>query len=356
MTITRSAALPQSHFWYTDLTRYAMRERVKAMRRREFITLLGSASAWIASLTVLSPPAWAQWPADISVRIVVPYPAGGTGDVLMRLIAQDVSEKSGQPIRIDNRPGAGGIIGTEVVAHAAPDGTNLLMVANAFLINASLKMDLPYDPLTSFAPICTLALSPMVFVVDHKSNYDSLSQFITAARDPQNSLSVGATGPNTTQHLAVKALNQASHAHLQFVPFAGEPPAIDSLLGGHITAVLGNYAGVKAYLDSELRPLAVGSRERLAQLPDVPTFSQAGFDKIDAVAWIGLVAPAKTPHRTVLEIASRFRSVLDASTIKSKLEALGLTPITLCNEEFGSFLREQQEWIARMVIRQNDNE
>jgi tripartite-type tricarboxylate transporter receptor subunit TctC len=307
--------------------------------------------SWIAflSLAVLSPLARAQWPADISVRIVVPYAAGGTGDVLMRLLAQDVSEKSDRTIRIENRPGAGGVIGTEMVARAAPDGTTLLMVANSFLINSSVKADLPYDPLTSFAPICALALSPMVFVVDRKSNHDSLSQFIIAARDPQNSLSVGGTGPNTTQHLAVKALNQASHAYLQFVPFGGDPPAINSLLGGHITAVLGNYAGVKAYLGSELRPLAVGSRERLAQLPDVPTFLQAGFDKIDAIAWIGLVAPANTPHLTAVQIASRFRSALDTSTIKSKFEDLGLTPITLCNAEFGSFMKEQQEWIARML-------
>jgi tripartite-type tricarboxylate transporter receptor subunit TctC len=314
--------------------------------------------SWIVflSLAVLSPIARAQWPADVSVRIVVPYAAGGIGDVLTRLLAQEVSEKSDRTIRIENHPGAGGLIGTETVARAAPDGTTLLMVANSFLINSIVKADPPYDPLTSFTPICALALSPMVFVVDRKSNYDSLSQIITVAHDPQNSLSVGATGPNTTQHLAVKALNQASHAYLQFVPFAGDPPAIDSLLGGHVTAVLGNYGDVKAYLDSELRPLAVGSHERLAQLPDVPTFSQAGFDKVDAVAWIGLVAPAKTPHLTAVQIADRFRSALDASAIKSKLEALGLTPITLCNEEFGSFMKEQQEWITRTVKPSKYNE
>ncbi len=186
--------------------------------------------SWIASLslTVLSPLAQAQWPAHTSVRIVVPYPAGGIGDVLMRLLAQDVSEKSDRTIRIENHPGAGGIIGTDIAARGAPDGTTLLMVANSFLINSSLRADLPYDPLTSFAPICALALSPMVFVVNRKSNYDSFSQFITIARDTQNSLLVGATGPNTTQHLAIEALNQASHAYLQFVPFAGDPPAINS--------------------------------------------------------------------------------------------------------------------------------
>jgi tripartite-type tricarboxylate transporter receptor subunit TctC len=294
-------------------------------------------------------PAEAQWPSEMTVRIVVPFAAGGIGDVLMRLLAQEVSEKSYRTIRVENRPGGAGVIGTETVARAAPDGATLLMVASSFLINASVRGDLPYDPLTSFAPICALALSPMVFVVDRKSNYDSLSQFMMAAREPPNSLSVGASGPNTMQHLAVKALNKASHADLQFVPFAGDPPAINNLLGGHITAVLGNYAGVKAHLSSELRPLAVGSRDRLAQLREVPTFSQAGFDGIDAVAWIGVVAPAKTPHQTAVQIADRFRSALDAPAIKSKFEALGLMPTTLCNAEFGSFMREQREWIGRMA-------
>jgi tripartite-type tricarboxylate transporter receptor subunit TctC len=131
--------------------------------------------SWIAflSLTVLSPLAWAQWPAHISVRIVVPFAAGGIGDVLMRLLAQEVSEKSDRTIWIEDRPGAGSIIGTEMVARAAPDGTTLLTVGNSFLINSSVKADLPYDPLTSFTPICALALSPMVFVVNRKSNYDS---------------------------------------------------------------------------------------------------------------------------------------------------------------------------------------
>jgi tripartite-type tricarboxylate transporter receptor subunit TctC len=303
----------------------------------------------LLNLALSSVPVAAQWPPERTVRIIVPFAAGGIGDLFMRLLAQEVSEKSDRTIRVENRPGGGGIIGTEVVARAAPDGTTLLMVANSFLINASVKTDLPYDPLTSFAPICALAFSPLVFVVDRKSNYASLSQFIMAAREPLNSLSVGGTGPNTTQHFAVKALNQVSHANLQFVPFAGDPPAINNLLGGHITAVLGNYVGVKAHISSELRPLAVGSRDRLMQLPDVPTFSQAGFDGIDAVAWIGLVVPAKTPSQTAVQIADRFRSALDATAIKSKLEAFGLTPTPLCNAEFGSFMREQHEWVGRTV-------
>jgi tripartite-type tricarboxylate transporter receptor subunit TctC len=336
----------------TELSRQSACSRSKGCVTHDKKDMKFGRVSWIAFLSlvaVLSPHARAQWAADTSVRIVVPIAAGGIGDVLMRLLAQEVGEKSYRTIMVENRPGGAGVIGTETVARAAPDGATLLMVASSFLINASVRRDLPYDPLTSFAPICALALSPMVFVVDRKSNYDSLSQFMMAAREPQNSLSVGASGPNTMQHLAIKALNKASHANLQFVPFTGDPPAINNLLGGHITAVLGNYAGVKAHLSSELRPLAAGSRDRLVQLPDVPTFSQAGFDGTDAVAWIGVVVPAKTPHQTAVQIADRFRSALHAPAIKNKFEALGLTQTTLCNAEFGSFMREQREWIGRMV-------
>ena len=149
--------------------------------------------------------------------------------------------------------------------------------------------------------------------------------------------------------MAIEALKQASNAHLRFVPYAGDPPAINNLLGGHITAVLANYAGVKAHLGVALRALAVGSPVRLAELPDVPTFSEAGFNEIDAVAWMGLVLPAKTPEQTTAQIAAHFRSALDAPPVKTQLEALALIPVGSCGENFGTFLREQQERIARIV-------
>jgi tripartite-type tricarboxylate transporter receptor subunit TctC len=133
----------------------------------------------------------------------------------------------------------------------------------------------------------------MVLVVNAKSSYQSLTNFIEAARDSRNQLSVGGTGPNTTQHLAFEALKQATNADFSFVSFSGDPPAVSNVLGGHITAVLANYAGVKDHLGAALRPLAVGSHERLAELPDVPTFSEAGFSEVDAMAWIGLVLPCK---------------------------------------------------------------
>ena len=303
----------------------------------------------VLSLATSSVRADTQWPSEKTVRIVVPFPAGSTADVMMRLLAQEVSNRTSRTIIVEARPGGGAVIGTEAVARSSPDGTTLLFVANSFLINASVKVSLPYDPLTSFAPICLLARSPMVLVVNTNSRYPSLSQFIAAAREPQSLLSVGGAGPNTTQHVAIEALKHASNAHLQFVPFGGDPPVVNSLIGGHITAALVNYGFVKSHLGAALRPLAVGSRNRLAELPDVPTFSEAGFNEIDAVAWIGLVLPAKTPEQTTAQIAAHFRSALDAPEVKARFKALALIPVGLCGTDFGAFLREQQERTARIV-------
>jgi tripartite-type tricarboxylate transporter receptor subunit TctC len=309
----------------------------------------GLISIALLSWVLSSAPVVAQWPADKTVRIIVPYSAGSVADVTTRLLAQEVSEKTRATVLVETRPGGGAVIGTEAVARSSPDGTTLLLVANSFLINASLRADLPYDPLTSFTPICLLALSPMVFVVNSRSIYHSLLQLVAEAREFQSPLSIGGAGPNTTQHVAVEALKHASHARLQFVPFGGDPPVINSLLGEHIAAALVNYGSVKSHLGTSLRALAVGSRDRLAELPDIPTISEAGYDEIDAVPWMGLVLPAKTPSQTTEQIAAHFLSALGATAVQSKLRALALVPVGSCGAAFGAFLREQRERTDRTV-------
>jgi len=311
--------------------------------------IVGPVTAFGLAIVLLVGSATAQWPPENTVRIIVPFAAGGTGDVLIRLLAQEVSNKTNRTILVENRPGGGAVIGTAGVARSPADGSTLLLVATSFIINASLRKDLPYDPLTSFEPICLLAHSPFVLAVNSKSEYRSLSQFIAAARDPQSQISIGGTGPNTAQHIAIEKLKQVSNVHLRFVPFSGDPPAVNNLLGGHITAVLANYAGVKEHLGAALRPLAVGSDSRLAEFPDVPTFSEGGFAGLDTVAWVGLVLPANPPERMAAQIAAHFRSALEAPRVKAEFEALALTPVGLCGRDFGAFLFEQQARIARTV-------
>ena len=305
------------------------------------IALLGLASA--------SVPVAAQWSPDKTVRIIVPFPAGGPGDILMRLLAEQIGDKSKQRIVIEQRPGGGSIIGTEAAARAAPDGTTLLLAANSFLINASLKAHLPYDPFTSFVPVCLLAHTPFVLVVNARSDHASLGRLVAAARTPQSRISIGATGPNSTQHVAIEALKQATQANLTFVPYPGGPQVVSNLLGGHIDAGLVNYSDVRNHLGAALRALAVGSRERLADLPEVPTLAEAGFADIDAVAWMGLMLPAKTPEPVAAEIAAQFRSALAAPGIAARLKSLEFAPAGQCGAEFGAYLRQQHERSARTI-------
>jgi tripartite-type tricarboxylate transporter receptor subunit TctC len=303
----------------------------------------------LLSLAVSNLRAEAQWPQEKTVHLIVPYAAGGIGDVVARLLAKRVGATINRNIIVEPRPGGGTVIATEAVSRSPPDGATLLLVANSFLINAHVKANLPYEPLISFAPICLLAQSPQILVVRTNSGYRSLAQFIEAGQAHKGQISVGATGPNSSQHMTVEALRQAANADWRFVPFKGAPPAVSNLLGGHITAVLANYADVKEHLGGVLRPLAVGSRERLAELPDVPTLSEAGFTDVDAISWIGLVLPAKTPEQATAQIAAHFKTALDAPEVRAKLRALRLAPSGLCGKDFASYLRRQHERLARIV-------
>ncbi len=294
-------------------------------------------------------PAPAQWAPDATVRIVVPFAAGGPGDILMRILAEHITSKTAQKIIVESRPGAGSIIGTEAALTSPPDGTTLLLVANSFLINANLKSNLPYDPLTSFAPICLLAYSPLILAVNTRSHYRSLDQLLSAARDSQKNVSIGGTGPNSTQHVATEAIAQAGGAQITFVPFRGGPEATSSLLGEHITAALANYTDLKAHLGTELRALAVGSRDRLPDLAEVPTFSELGFGEVDGVAWIGLVLSAATSDVLVTRIANQFQSALQAPEVEAKLTALDFKVAGQCGAEFGTYLRRENAHIARVT-------
>jgi tripartite-type tricarboxylate transporter receptor subunit TctC len=189
----------------------------------------------------------------------------------------------------------------------------------------------------------------MVLVVNTKSSFQSLAQFIQTTREPQSQLSFGGTGPNTTQHLAFEAFKAATSADLRFVSFGGDPSAVSNVLGGHITAALVNYAAVKDQLGPALRPLAVGTRERLAELPDVPSFAELGFSQVEAAAWMGLVVPAKTPADTTTLITDLVRSSLDLPQIKGKLKALGVLPSGLCALDFATFLSREHERYGRIV-------
>ena len=304
----------------------------------------------LASISCLAtlPDAAAQTPAK-TTRLVVPFPPGGTADIIARLIGQQVGQATGQSVLVENRPGAGTIIATEFVARSDPDGTTLLVMANSFVINPSVRATLPYDPF-GFEPVCLLVNSPQVFVVKADSPYKTLASFVTAAKARPGELNYAAVGPATTQHIAGEMFKRAAEINLTYVPYAGGAPAVNAILGGHVTAVLANYSEVMGQINGgKLRALAVASRERLAELREVPTMNEAGYKNAEATAWFGLMAPTKTPKETLALLIAQIKAALAAPEVQSKLTAQGLYPAAACGADFAAHIKQQYESYARVI-------
>jgi tripartite-type tricarboxylate transporter receptor subunit TctC len=315
------------------------------------MTLRKSFAACLAVLLLglATGAALAQTAAGKTTRIIVPFPPGGTADVIARIIAQQAGQTSGQSFVIENRPGAGTIIATDLVNRATPDGTTLLLMANSFVINPSLRASLPYDPL-AFEPICLLVNSPQVVVVNSVSPYQSLADFFAAAKARPGELSYATVGPATTQHIAGEALRRAAGLNLTYVPYPGGAPAVNALLGGHVAAVLTNYSEVMEQVNAgKLRALAVTTSERIPPLPNVPTLAEAGHKDLEATAWFGMMAPPKTPNETMTQLIATFKAALLTPDVSSKLIAQGLYPVGACGSDFADHVRKQHESYARSV-------
>jgi tripartite-type tricarboxylate transporter receptor subunit TctC len=310
-----------------------------------------SALAALACAVVLPfGEAGAQDLRDKTIRIVVPFPPGGSADILARLVGQQATQASGQKIVVENRPGAGTIIATEAVARSAPDGTTLLIMSNSFVINGIVRASLPYDPLTSFEPVCFLVDSPQVLVVNEASPYRTLKEFVDAARARPGELSYAAVGPATTQHIAGEMFKQAAGINLTYVPYAGGAPAVNALLGGHVATVLANYNEVSEQLSAgKLRPLAVASRERIKPLPEVPTFIEQGYQDFETSAFFGVVAPARTPKEAIGQLAFMLQTAIKAPEVVPKLVAQGFHVVGTCGEDFRTHIRRQHEKYTRAI-------
>ena len=292
-------------------------------------------------------------PQTTTVRIVVPYTPGSGPDILSRLMAEQVGRMHGPAILVENRPGGGTLIGTEAVARAAPDGNTLLLVANSFVINAVLKRQ-SYDPLTSFEPICHLAATPIVLVVNAASPYRTLADLMAAARSKPGELSLASGGPASSLHVAFEVVKRAADVNMTYVPYGGSAPAINALLGGHVTSVFADYPTIVNQLKSgALRALVTTSPARAEMLPEVPTLTETGLSKYEAEIFYGLVAPAKTPGETLAQLSGALKGALEAPEMKPKLAQQGLLPVGRCGAEFGAYMRKQVDEYGRVVRESN---
>jgi tripartite-type tricarboxylate transporter receptor subunit TctC len=288
-----------------------------------------------------------------TIRLVVPFPPGGSADDLARLMADQVGRTRGVNVIVENRPGAGTIVASEAVSRAAPDGNTLLLVANSFVINPSLKK-LNYDPFTSFVPICHLVSTPLIIAVNSDSPYRSLADLINAAHAKPGELTVSSVAPATTQHIAFEMLKRVADVNMIHVPYPGGAPAVTALLGGHVTAVIANYSEVEAHLASgKLRALATASRQRLPPAPEVPTVAESGYPNYATEVWFGVVAPAKTPTETIAQLSDWFGAALKTASVKEKLQVEEMYPVGACGADFAAHLRDQFDAYAR-VIREAD--
>lgn len=309
--------------------------------------LLKSFIATLLIITLLGHGAWSQ--TTRTIKLIVPFPPGGGADIVARLLAEYVSREKGQAMVVENRPGAGSVIGTEAVSRAAPDGNTLLVHANSFIITSILKK-LSYDPLTSFEPVCDLVRTPQVLAVNPASPYRNLLDLLATARTKPGELTLASVGPGTTQHIAFEMLKRLANVEMTFVPYSGNAPAVNALLGGHVTSVMVNYPEVAEQIAAgKLRALATASLARSDLLPDVPTIAEFGFKDYEAETWEGVVAPKNTPKQTLTQLAGWFGAALQVPEIKSKLVTLGLFPVGICGADYAAYLRTKYDQYARII-------
>jgi tripartite-type tricarboxylate transporter receptor subunit TctC len=288
-----------------------------------------------------------------TIRIVVPYAPGGAADIVARLVAEQAGRAGGPTVIVENRPGAGGVVGTETVARAAPDGATLLVVSTPFLIDALLRK-LNYEPLRSFVPICNVVNSPTIIVVNSASPYRTLTEMLDDARAKPGQITMASIGPASSFQLGFEMLKRAAKVDMTFVPYPGNAPALNAVLGQQVTSMFATYPNVSEYLKSgTLRALAVGNRTRAEPLPDIPTVAEAGYGDFDVDAWFGAFAPVNTPQPAINELESLFTAAIKDPAVKEKLLAQGLFPAGVCDADFAAYLRKQNDAYRRIITDAN---
>jgi tripartite-type tricarboxylate transporter receptor subunit TctC len=280
------------------------------------------------------------------IRFIVSFPPGGSSDLIARAIAPHMAGRLGQPVVVENRPGAGGMIGVDAVAKAAPDGYTIgLAAAGALSSNISLYPKMPFHPEKDLAPISTLAMIPF-FLIAHPSQPATLKEVIAKAKSAPGAMSFGHGGNGSTMHLSGELLNMLAGVKIQSVPYKGSGPVSADVLGGQVPlGVVDVPSAISNVKAGKLRALAVTSKQRISAAPEVPTFEEAGVPGYEAIGWFGVVAPKETPRPIIDRLNAAIRAALADPEIRGRALAAGTEPLTNTPEEFAAMIRaETKKW------------
>lgn len=301
----------------------------------------------IGAMALIAPSAAnADFP-DRPVRLIVPFPAGGLADVLARAVGEGLAKTLGQPVVIENKPGAGGNIGADIVAKAEPDGYTLMMTsAGIQSINQFLYKTMPFDAEAAFAPVTLVADMPMLAIVHPKTGIKTLQELIAMAKANPGKLSFGSAGVGTTGHLGLALLMHAADIKIGHVPYRGAGPSVNDLIAGHLDGVVDNPPIVMAHIKAgTIRALAVAAKQRLSVLPDVPTSVEAGLPNWQVSSWFGLVAPAGTPPQILNRLRNDAVLALKQPPVQRLVSEAGIQTVGDTPEQFGQFIRdERKKW------------
>jgi tripartite-type tricarboxylate transporter receptor subunit TctC len=314
---------------------------------KTFHSLLAAA---VCAALAHSPAVHAQAYPSKPVKIVVPYAPGGPNDIVARLLAEKLTQANGQTFLVENRPGGGSNIGAEAVAKSAPDGYTLLVAATSHSINMTLfpKENLKYDLVRDFAPVSLLMTGPLVLVTGPNVPARNVKEFVALAKSKPGKMAYGSSGNGASTHLAGEMLNARAGIQTIHVPYKGSGPALTDLMGGQIDFMVDTLISSMPFVKGKkINALAVTGKTRSPALPDVPTVAEQGYPGFEAVAWIGLLAPAKTPPEIVAKLNADVKKILELSDVKGRLSEQGFNAEWQKPEVFGTYMKnEVQKWGA----------
>ena len=308
-----------------------------------YVTRLLSA---VCLATAAIMPAVAQQYPTKPIKLILPFPTGGATDVMSRILAEKLTSRLGQPVIVENKPGAGTMLASEYVAKAPADGYTLLMAASSLVIAPSLYSKVNYDPIKDFTPVTQVAAVIHLVVVNPNLPVKSIQELITYLKANPGKVSYGSTGSGTSTHLEAELFKKMAGVEIEHIPYKGSTPALADLVGGQTSMMFDPIASSKPYLESgRLRALAVTTAQRSLSAPDLPTVAESGLPGYEAMPWLGIVAPAGTPKAVVDRLYKEVSEVLKMQDVKDRFKSLGLDIIGNTPAEFATFIaQDQKKW------------